>query len=159
MEAARSDGPTNTPVDAVDRGDLGGGGHRVGGAVAILFAVGLLASGLASSTVGGYAGSVVMDGLLHRSVPPVARRLITVSPAVLILVVGVDPTQALVGSQVVLSVGLPFALLPLLLLTRSRAVMGAAVNRPVTSIAAGGVLFLVVGLSLTRIPVTLVGLG
>jgi manganese transport protein len=101
--------------------------------IATLFAIGLLASGLASASVGAYAGAMIMQGLLHRSVPMVLRRLATLAPAMLILAVGFDPTRTLVLSQVVLSFGIPFALLPLVRLTSDRAVMGADTNHRVTT--------------------------
>jgi manganese transport protein len=108
-------------------------GDTLGGGVALLFAIGLLASGLASTSVGCYAGAVVMDGLLRRRIPLLARRLATLLPAILVLAVGADPTKALVLSQVVLSFGIPFALVPLVLLTARRTVMGDAVNKPATT--------------------------
>jgi len=101
----------------------------LGHTIALLFAIGLLASGLASSSVGAYAGAMIMQGLLRRSVPLLARRLITLLPALAVLAVGVDPSRALVLSQVVLSFGIPFALVPLIRLTSDRAVMGTDVNR------------------------------
>ncbi len=132
-------------------------GQSLGGVVAALFAIGLLASGLASTSVGCYAGAVVMAGLLRRSVPLLLRRVVTMVPAVIILALGVDPTLALVISQVVLSFGLPFVLVPLVLLTRSRAVMGSVVNRPVTTVVAVVVVALVVALNLTLIYLTFTG--
>lgn len=89
----------------------------VGPAVATIFAIGLLASGLASTSVGAYAGAEIMHGLLHIRVPLLARRLVTLIPALVILGLGIDPTLALVLSQVVLSFGIPFALIPLVVLT------------------------------------------
>lgn len=106
----------------------------LGPTVALLFAIGLLASGLASSSVGAYAGAMIMQGLLRRSVPIVARRLITLLPALAILAAGIDPTRALVLSQVVLSFGIPFALIPLIRLTSDRRLMGADVNHRVTTL-------------------------
>ncbi|OAT67064.1 divalent metal cation transporter [Mycobacteroides immunogenum] len=106
----------------------------LGPTVALLFAIGLLASGLASSSVGAYAGAMIMQGLLRRSVPIVARRLITLLPALAILAAGIDPTRALVMSQVVLSFGIPFALIPLIRLTSDRRLMGTDVNRRVTTL-------------------------
>lgn len=105
----------------------------LGPTVALLFAIGLLASGLASSSVGAYAGAMIMQGLLRRSVPIVARRLITLLPALAILAAGIDPTRALVVSQVVLSFGIPFALIPLVRLTSDRGLMGTDVNHRVTT--------------------------
>lgn len=106
----------------------------LGAAIAILFAIGLLASGLASSSVGAYAGAMIMHGLLHRKIPMIARRLITVCPALVILAIGFDPTRVLVLSQVVLSFGIPFAVLPLVKLTSDRKLMGKDTNHPVTTI-------------------------
>jgi manganese transport protein len=101
--------------------------------IAALFAIGLLASGLASASVGAYAGAMIMQGLLHRSIPMALRRLATLAPALLILAVGFDPTRTLVLSQVVLSFGIPFALIPLVRLTSNRALMGADANHRVTT--------------------------
>ncbi|WP_420866113.1 Nramp family divalent metal transporter [Mycobacterium alsense] len=105
----------------------------LGAVIAVLFAIGLLASGLASSSVGAYAGAMIMQGLLHRSVPMLVRRLVTLCPAVAILALGFDPTRALVLSQVVLSFGIPFAVLPLIRLTSDRQLMGSDANHPVTT--------------------------
>jgi manganese transport protein len=107
----------------------------LGPLVATLFAVGLLASGLASTSVGAYAGAEIMHGLLHARIPLLARRLVTLVPALVILGLGVDPTLALVLSQVVLSFGIPFALVPLVALTRRRDVLGDHRNRGVTTAA------------------------
>jgi len=95
-----------------------------GPVVATLFAVGLLASSLASTAVGAYAGAEIMHGLIRRSIPTIVRRSITVVPAIVILILGVEPTTALILSQVVLSWGIPFALIPLIVLTGNRDVMG-----------------------------------
>ena len=112
---------------------------------ALLFALALLASGFASSSVGTYAGQVIMDGFLRRRIPLFLRRALTMVPALALLALGVDPTRALVVSQVVLSFGIPFALVPLLLLTRRRDVMGDLVNRRRTTVVA----VLVTGVILT----------
>lgn len=106
----------------------------LGPVVAMLFAIGLLASGLASTSVGAYAGAMIMQGLLRRRFPLLVRRLITVVPALAVLASGVDPTRALVLSQVVLSFGIPFALIPLVRLTSDRSLMGRDGNHPVTTI-------------------------
>ncbi|CAA9280553.1 MAG: Manganese transport protein MntH [uncultured Corynebacteriales bacterium] len=120
----------------------------LGGIAALVFALALLASGLASSGVGTYAGQVVMQGFLRRRIPLAVRRLLTLAPAVLLLAVGVDPTAALVWSQVVLSFGIPFALVPLVLLARRRDLMGSlATSTPVTA-AAWAVAAVVSGLNL-----------
>ncbi|MFL0410243.1 Nramp family divalent metal transporter [Microbacterium paludicola] len=105
----------------------------LGPAIATLFAVGLLASGLASTSVGAYAGAEIMQGLLRVRIPLIARRLITLVPALAILGVGFDPTLALVLSQVVLSFGIPFALVPLVVLTAQRRTLGEHRNRVVTT--------------------------
>jgi manganese transport protein len=110
----------------------------LGPVVATVFAVGLLASGLASTSVGAYAGAEIMHGLLRIRMPLLLRRLITLIPALLILGVGFDPTQALVLSQVVLSFGIPFALIPLVWLTAQRGLLGDFANRWFTT-AAGAV--------------------
>ena len=107
----------------------------LGPVIATLFAVGLLASGLASTAVGAYAGSEIMAGLLHVRVPMLARRLVTLVPALLVLAAGVDPTWELVLSQVVLSFGIPFALVPLVRLTARRDVLGVFRNRGLTTAA------------------------
>jgi len=113
--------------------------------VATLFAVGLLASGLASASVGAYAGAEIMHGLLHVRVPLLARRLVTLLPALAILAFGVDPTLALVLSQVVLSFGIPFALIPLVALTAKHEVLGRFRNRVVTTVAgAAASVFLII---------------
>ncbi|MFJ4036627.1 Nramp family divalent metal transporter [Microbacterium sp. NPDC090007] len=107
----------------------------LGPVVATLFAVGLLASGLASTSVGAYAGAEIMQGLLRTRIPLVVRRLVTLVPALVILAAGVDPTLALVLSQVVLSFGIPFALVPLVALTARAEVLGIHRNRRATTIA------------------------
>jgi manganese transport protein len=105
----------------------------LGPTVALFFAIGLLASGLASTSVGAYAGAMIMQGLLKRSYPLLLRRLVTLIPALLILAFGLDPSRALVLSQVVLSFGIPFALIPLVRLTSDRALMGEDTNHRVTT--------------------------
>ncbi|WP_333895249.1 Nramp family divalent metal transporter [Mycolicibacterium gadium] len=129
----------------------------LGPTVALLFAIGLLASGLASSSVGAYAGQMIMQGLLHVSIPMVARRLITLVPALVILAVGVDPSRALVLSQVVLSFGIPFALIPLVRLTSDRAVMGDDTNHRVTTALGWLVAALITVLNVVLIYLTVKG--
>ena len=107
----------------------------LGPVVATFFAVGLLASGLASTSVGAYAGAEIMQGLLHVRIPLLARRLVTLIPALVVLGTGVDPTLALVLSQVVLSFGIPFALIPLVALTAQRRTLGDWANRRWTTVA------------------------
>ena len=108
----------------------------VGGGAALAFAVALLASGASSSSVGTYAGQVVMAGFVNLRVPLLFRRLVTMIPAIIVLAVGVSPTSALVLSQVVLSFGIPFALIPLVHLTSRPDLMGVHVNRRTTTWAA-----------------------
>jgi manganese transport protein len=129
----------------------------VGGGAALAFALALLASGLASSGVGTYAGQVVMQGFIARTIPIALRRLVTMSPALIVLAVGVDPTRALVLSQVVLSFGIPFALIPLVLLTRRADIMGALVNRRVTTAVAAIVAALITALNLFLVVRTIMG--
>jgi manganese transport protein len=105
----------------------------LGPTVALFFAIGLLASGLASTSVGAYAGAMIMQGLLHRSYPLLLRRLVTLIPALAILAIGLDPSRALVLSQVVLSFGIPFALIPLIRLTSNRDLMGDDTNHRLTT--------------------------
>ncbi len=107
--------------------------NLVGGTAALAFAAALLASGASSSSVGTYAGQVVMAGFVNLRVPLLARRLVTMIPALVVLALGVNPTNALVLSQVVLSFGIPFALIPLVHLTSQRTVMGTHVNRRATT--------------------------
>src|SRR6476646_7011667 len=108
----------------------------LGGASATLFALALLGSGLSSSTVGTLAGQVVMQGFIRRRIPVTVRRLVTMLPALIVIGIGLDPTRTLIISQVVLSFGIPFALIPLVLFTSKREIMGALVNhRATTAIA------------------------
>jgi manganese transport protein len=113
--------------------------------IAVFFAIGLLASGLASASVGAYAGAMIMQGLLYRSIPMLVRRLVTLAPALVILAVGLNPTRTLVLSQVVLSFGIPFALIPLVRLTSNRALMGIDANHRVTT-AVGWVIGVMISL-------------
>ena len=111
-------------------------GHLVGGTAALAFAVALLASGASSSSVGTYAGQIVMAGFINIRVPLLLRRAVTMVPAIAVLAIGMNPTKALVLSQVVLSFGIPLALIPLVMLTSRRAVMGVHVNRRLTTVLA-----------------------
>lgn len=129
-------------------------GAALGPVVAAVFAIGLLASGLASTSVGSYAGATIMSGLLHVRVPLLVRRVVTLIPAVIILALGVDPTWALVLSQVLLSLGIPFAMIPLLRLTGSREVMGTQVDRTWVRWVGAGVAGLVVVLNLALVWLT-----
>ncbi len=120
----------------------------VGGGAALAFSVALMTSGVSSSSVGTYAGQVVMKGFVGLNVPLIARRLVTMAPAIVILALGLSPTNVLVLSQVVLSFGIPFALIPLVLLTSNRDVMGTHVNRRMTTIAACGLAGLITVLNM-----------
>ncbi|MGD0376074.1 MAG: Nramp family divalent metal transporter [Streptosporangiaceae bacterium] len=112
-------------------------GRFVGGGAALAFAVALLASGLSSSSVGTYAGQVVMQGFIGRRIPLFTRRAVTMLPALVVLAAGLPATDSLVISQVVLSFGIPFALVPLVALTRRADVMGSLVNGRLTTATAG----------------------
>jgi manganese transport protein len=108
----------------------------VSGNAATVFGIALLASGFASSSVGTMSGQVVMQGFIQRRIPIFLRRAITLAPALVVLGIGLNPTQALVMSQVVLSFGIPFALIPLVIIARRRDVMGSMANpRWLTAIA------------------------
>lgn len=129
----------------------------LGPAVAVLFAIGLLASGLASTSVGAYAGAEIMHGLLRVRIPLLVRRAVTIAPALGILALGVDPTLALVLSQVVLSFGIPFALIPLVRLTADRALMGDSVNRMLTTVIAIVCAALLIALNVTLLVLLALG--
>ena len=129
----------------------------LGPGVALVFAIGLLASGLASTSVGSYAGATIMAGLLKRRIPIFARRVITLIPALVILGFGVDPTRALVISQVLLSFGIPFALVPLLRLTNDRTVMGASANGPLVRVLMTVIVVAVIALNVALIYLTIAG--
>ncbi|HTX08802.1 MAG TPA: Nramp family divalent metal transporter [Solirubrobacteraceae bacterium] len=122
-------------------------GRLVGGGAALAFGVALLASGASSSSVGTYAGQVVMGGFINVRIPLMLRRALTMIPALIVLAVGMNPTDALVLSQVVLSFGIPFALIPLVMFTGRRDVMGVHVNRGLTSVLAWGCAGLITGLN------------
>lgn len=129
----------------------------LGPAVGVVFAVGLLASGLASTSVGAYAGATIMAGLLHRRIPLLVRRVVTIVPAVVLLALGADPTWTLVLSQVVLSFGIPFVMVPLVRLTRDRSVMGADRSGPVLHGVLCVVVALVVALNLALLGLLVLG--
>ena len=129
----------------------------LGPTVALFFAIGLLASGLASTSVGAYAGAMIMQGLLRRSYPLLLRRLVTLIPALVILAIGVDPSRALVLSQVVLSFGIPFALIPLIRLTSNRDLMGDDTNHRVTTALGWAVAALISVLNVVLIYLTVRG--
>jgi manganese transport protein len=126
----------------------------LGPVTALAFGIALLASSLASSLVGVYSGQTIMQGFLDRSVPVMVRRVVSAVPPLLILAVGVDATHALVLSQVALSIGIPFALIPLILFTRNRSIMGDLVNQRRTTVAATCVTTLVIVLNLVLLVAT-----
>lgn len=129
----------------------------LGPAVGVIFAVGLLASGLASTSVGCYAGATIMGGLLKVRIPLLVRRLITLIPALVVLGAGIEPTRALVLSQVMLSFGIPFALVPLIRLTGDRAVMGEHVDGPRLRVAGWAIATVIVVLNVALIVLTVTG--
>ena len=135
-----------TDIDTIEAAH-GSFGDLVGPGAAIAFALALLASGFASSSVGTYAGQVVMQGFIDRTIPLMLRRLVTMTPALVVLAVGLNPTRSLVISQVVLSFGIPFALVPLVLLTRRADVMGDLVNRRLTTVLASVVAAMIIALN------------
>jgi manganese transport protein len=131
----------------------------LGSAASVIFAISLLASGLSSSAVGTMAGQVIMQGYLHRTIPVWVRRLVTMLPAFIVIALGFDPTWTLVLSQVVLSFGIPFALIPLVMFTRRKDIMGSLVNRLPTTIVAVIVAGLIVALNIYLVYETFFGGG
>jgi manganese transport protein len=114
---------------------------------ATVFGIALLASGLASSSVGTMSGQVVMQGFIQRRIPIFLRRAITLAPALIVLAIGLPPTDALVVSQVVLSFGIPFALVPLLIAASRRSVMGSLVNPKWLTVLASVLASLIIALN------------
>ncbi|MGI8691607.1 MAG: Nramp family divalent metal transporter [Geodermatophilaceae bacterium] len=139
-----SDIPDTDTIEGVHAGLQ----SSLGTTAALAFALALLASGFASSGVGTYSGQIVMQGFLRRQIPLVLRRAVAMAPALIVLAIGVDPTQALIISQVVLSFGIPFALVPLILLTRRGDIMGDLVNRRITTVLAGLIAAVIIALNL-----------
>ncbi|WP_296773156.1 Nramp family divalent metal transporter [Varibaculum sp.] len=129
----------------------------LGTTIGVIFAIGLLASGLASTSVGAYAGSEIMGGLLHVQIPLFARRLITLIPALLILALYPNPTWALVISQVALSFGIPLALVPLASYTRKRELMGVYQDSRGMRLVMGIIVALVIALNLLLVVLTFIG--
>ena len=136
-----------TNIDSIE-GAHAGLNTLLGGGAALAFAVALLASGLSSSSVGTFAGQVVMQGFINFRIPLFLRRAITMLPALVVLASGVNTTDTLVLSQVVLSFGIPFALVPMILLTRRADLMGALVNRKLTTVIASIVAAMIIGLNI-----------
>jgi manganese transport protein len=140
------------------------GAHRtlepiLGGASSVLFALALTASGLSSATVGTLSGQVVMQGFIERQIPLFVRRIVTMIPAFVVIALGLNPSRTLVLSQVVLSFGIPFALIPLVIFTSRRDVMGVLVNRRMTIVAAILVAALISGLNVFLLAKTFGALG
>jgi len=145
-----------TNVDSIEAAHAGLGQY-IGGGAALAFAIALLASGLSSSSVGTYAGQVVMQGFIRKRIPLFLRRALTMIPALAVLALGLNTTSSLVISQVVLSFGLPFALTPLVMLSRRRDVMGEFVNRRITTITASIVVGVILLLNIYLLYVTFTG--
>lgn len=129
----------------------------LGRASSVIFAVSLLASGLSSTTVGTLAGQVIMQGFIQRGIPIWLRRGLTMIPALVVIAIGLDPTRTLVVSQVVLSFGIPFALIPLVMFTQRRRIMGVLVNRRVTTVLATAVAAVIVALNIFLLYATVYG--
>lgn len=129
----------------------------LGSAAGTVFAVSLLASGLSSSTVGTLAGQTIMQGFLERTIPIWFRRGVTMVPALVVIAIGLDPTRTLVVSQVVLSFGIPFALIPLVMFTRQKPLMGVLANTRVTTLLATAVATIIVSLNIFLLYQTLLG--
>jgi len=129
----------------------------LGHAASWVFAISLLASGLSSSTVGTSAGQVIMQGFLRWHIPIWVRRLVTMIPSLVVIALALDPTRTLVISQVVLSFGLPFAIIPLVMFTRNKRIMGVLVNRSITTILVSLMAGLIVALNIYLIFQTLFG--
>ncbi len=145
-----------TGVDSIE-GAHAGFTQLLGGGAALAFAVALLASGLSSSSVGTFAGQVVMQGFIARQIPLFVRRAVTMAPSLVVLGIGLNPSSTLVASQVVLSFGIPFALVPMVLLTRRADVMGSLVNRRHTTVVASVVAALIICLNVFLLEQTFFG--
>ena len=130
---------------------------ELGGGAAALFGIALLASGFSSSSIGTMSGQVVMQGFIQRQIPLFLRRAITLLPALIVLAIGVDPSRALVISQVVLSFGIPFALVPLVIFTSRRDLMGSLVNTRLTNVAAWAIAAVIICLNVFLLYETFLG--
>ncbi|WP_256711075.1 Nramp family divalent metal transporter [Paenibacillus sp. FSL A5-0031] len=133
-------------------------GELVGPFSAILFGIGLLASGLASSAVGTMSGDIIMQGFIKRRIPLYLRRAITVIPPILLIAIGVNPTTALVISQIILSFGIPFALIPLILFTSSKEIMGSLANHKITNVLAWAIALVIIALNIFLLIQTFISL-
>ena len=155
MAASTFYGSGHRDVDSLERA------HRtlepvLGSASGTLFALALVASGLSSSAVGTLSGQVVMQGFVRRQIPIAVRRLITMAPAFIVIALGLDPSRTLVVSQVVLSFGIPFALVPLVSFTARRDLMGLLVNKRATTVAAIVIAAIIIALNTFLLLETLV---
>ena len=146
VAAAAFHGQSIGPLQGLDQA-FNALGSSLGHGADIVFGLGLLASGLSSSSVGTLAGQVVMQGFIHRQIPIFLRRAITMAPALVVIALGVDPSRALVLSQVLLSFGIPFALIPLLVFCCDRDLMGTLVNKLTTTAIATAVVAVIVSLN------------
>jgi manganese transport protein len=131
--------------------------NELGTGAAVLFGIALLASGFSSSSIGTMSGQVVMQGFIKRQIPLFLRRAITLAPALIILAIGVDPSRSLVISQVVLSFGIPFALVPLVIFTSRRDLMGSLVNTRATNVAAWAIAAVIICLNVFLLYQTFLG--
>jgi manganese transport protein len=129
----------------------------LGKSAGVIFAISLVFSGLSSSAVGTMSGQIIMQGFLHRHIPLWVRRIVTMLPSLIVIAIGVDATRTLIISQVVLSFGIPFALVPLVIFTRRRDIMGALVNHPVTTVAISIVAGVIIALNLFLLQQTFFG--
>ncbi|AYC30078.1 Nramp family divalent metal transporter [Paenisporosarcina cavernae] len=133
-------------------------GTLVSPASSIIFGIALLASGLASSSVGTMSGDIIMQGYINKRIPIYIRRAITVIPPLVIIALGVNPSAALVLSQIILSFGIPFALIPLIVFTSNKKLMGTLVNKPITKVLAWGIAGIIITLNVFLLVQTIVQL-
>lgn len=131
--------------------------HVLGPVIGTIFSIGLLASSLSSTSVGTYAGSEIMHGLLRIKAPMWACRVVTLVPALVVLWFANNPTEALIVGQVVLSVGIPFAIIPLMRYTHDRTLMGEYVDGPAKHVVNIAVAALIVALNVVLIVLTMLG--
>ncbi len=129
----------------------------LGSSASVIFAVSLVFSGLSSSAVGTLSGQIIMQGFLHRTIPIWVRRLVTMAPSIIVIALGVNATRTLILSQVVLSFGIPFALIPLVIFTRRRAIMGTLVNHPATTVLITAVASIIIALNIFLLQQTFFG--
>ena len=148
--------PGLSDIDSIE-GAFEGLKQAVSPGGATIFGIALLASGYASSSVGTMSGAVVMQRFIRRRIPLFLRRAITLAPALIVLAIGLDPTDALVGSQVVLSFGIPFALVPLVMLTRRKDLMGSLASPPWLTVVASVLSGLIIALNVFLLEQVFIG--